>query len=78
LIAGIAVPALLTGILPKWLSLTGVVIAAVAELSTLSVAADGFAYLLPIARFPGLIWLITAGFLLPKSRARRAEFSAAR
>ena len=29
------------------------------------------AVLLPIARFPGLVWLVIAGFLLPHRRSQR-------
>lgn len=45
-------------------------IAGIAELSTLALLIDLAAYLLPIARFAGLAWLIAAGFLLPRQRAR--------
>lgn len=68
LVAGIAVPALMTGLLPRWLAIAGLVIAAIAVLSTLSLAWSGLAILLPIGRFPGMIWLIVAGHLLPRSR----------
>jgi hypothetical protein len=68
LIAGLAVPAAFGALLPRWLAGTGLIIALAAEFSTLSLLADGFAYLLPAARFAGLVWLITAGVLLPKAR----------
>jgi hypothetical protein len=71
LIAGIAVVAAFSGILPRPLALTGVAIALVAEISTLSVAIHGVAVLLPIARFAGYAWLIAAAALLPRSRPRR-------
>jgi hypothetical protein len=70
LLAGIAVPALLARLLPAWLAWAGLVIAGIAELSTLALLIDLAAYLLPIARFAGLAWLIAAGFLLPRQRAR--------
>ncbi|MFE2474873.1 hypothetical protein [Streptomyces sp. NPDC059389] len=70
LIAGIAVPGLLAGLLPRALAVAGLAIAAVAELSTLVLLADGAALLLPVARFAGLLWLIAAGFLLPRRRVR--------
>lgn len=70
LLAGIAVPGLLVGLLPRWLAWTGLAIAAVAELATLSLLLEGAAYLLPVARFAGLAWLITAGFKLPLHRPR--------
>ncbi|MEV0845556.1 hypothetical protein AB0J21_06645 [Streptomyces sp. NPDC049954] len=71
LLAGVAVPGLLAGLLPRPLAWTGLVIAALAELSTLTLLLDGAAVLLPIARFTGLAWLIAAGFLLPQRRPRR-------
>ncbi|MFJ3877023.1 hypothetical protein ACIPW5_06145 [Streptomyces sp. NPDC090077] len=70
LIAGIAVPGLLAGLLPRALAVTGLAVAAVAELSTLVLLADGAALLLPVARFAGLLWLVAAGFLLPRRRVR--------
>jgi hypothetical protein len=68
LLAGIAVPALLLGLLPRALAIAGLVIAAVAELSFLSLVVPALAVLLPLARIPGLIWLVAAGFLLPRRR----------
>jgi hypothetical protein len=73
LLAGVAVPGLLVGLLPRWLALAGLVLAAIAELSTLTLLLDGAAFLLPIARFLGFAWLIAVGFLLPQSRPRRAQ-----
>ena len=70
LLAGIAVPGLLAGLLPRWLAWTGLAVAAVAELATLSLLFEGAAYLLPVARFAGLAWLIAAGFKLPLHRPR--------
>ncbi|GHB56880.1 hypothetical protein GCM10010347_28770 [Streptomyces cirratus] len=70
LVAGIAVPGLLAGLLPRALAVAGLAVAAVAELSTLVLLADGGALLLPVARFAGLLWLIAAGFLLPRRRVR--------
>jgi hypothetical protein len=75
LLAGVAVPALLVGLLPRWLALAGLILAAIAELSTLTLLLDGAAFLLPIARFPGFAWLIAVGFLLPQARPRRAQES---
>jgi hypothetical protein len=72
LVAGIAVPGLLAGLLPRRLALTGLVIAAIAELSTLTLLVSGTAFLLPIARFTALAWLIAIGFLLPGTRTNKA------
>lgn len=70
LVAGIAVPGLLAGLLPRALAVAGLAIAAVAELSTLVLLTDAAALLLPVARFAGLLWLVAAGFLLPRRRIR--------
>jgi hypothetical protein len=68
LIAGLAVPAAVGALLPRWLAAAGLILAVAAEFSSLCLLAGGFAYLLPVARFGGLAWLITAGALLPKIR----------
>jgi len=69
LVAGIAVPSLILGFLPRWLAWAGLVIAAISELSFLSMVLEPLQVLLPISRFGGLVWLIAAGFLLPRRRA---------
>jgi hypothetical protein len=71
LIAGISVPGLLAGLLPRWLTIAGLGIAALAELTTLTLLVTDASYLLPVARFTGLAWLVIAGFLLPLDRERR-------
>jgi hypothetical protein len=48
------VPAAFGALLPRWLAAAGLIIALVAEFSTLSLLADGAAYLLPVARSAGL------------------------
>jgi hypothetical protein len=68
LLAGIAVPGLMAGLLPRWLAIAGLALAAVAELSTLTLLLDNAIYLLPVARFGGLIWLVAAAAVLPKRR----------
>ncbi|MFD3469584.1 hypothetical protein ACFWWM_25035 [Streptomyces sp. NPDC058682] len=69
LVAGIAVPGLLAGLLPRALAVAGLAVAAVAELATLVLLSEDAALLLPVARFTGLAWLIAVGFLLPRNRA---------
>jgi hypothetical protein len=71
LVAGIAVPGLLAGLLSRRLALIGLIIAAVAELSTLTLLLTDLAILLPIARFTALAWLIAVGFLLPHTRTNK-------
>jgi hypothetical protein len=72
LVAGVAVPALLLRLLPRALAVAGLVIAAIGELATLALLWPELSVLVPLARFPGLIWLIVAGFRLPHRRARQA------
>ena len=71
LIAGVAVPGLLLGLLPRTLAVVGLVIAVIAELATLALLWPQLSVLVPLARFPGLLWLIVVGFRLPRQRARR-------
>lgn len=68
LLAGIAVPAVIVGLVPRWLAWVGLVLAAACEVATLTVLWDGFAPLLPIGRFLGLAWLVAVAFLLPRDR----------
>lgn len=66
LIAGIAVPGLIARLLPRWHAWAGLVIAGLAMVATLTVAVPELSILLPIVRFPSLIWLVLAAFLLPR------------
>lgn len=68
LTAGVAVPAVILGLVPTWLAWVGLVIAAAAEVSFLGLLWPGFDVLLPIGRFAGLLWLSAIGFLLPLNR----------
>ncbi len=68
LVAGMAVPGLIIGLLPKPLAWAGLGIAVVAELTTLVLIWPALSILIPIARFGGLVWLVAAGLLLPKNR----------
>lgn len=71
LIAGIAVPGLLARQLRAGLAWTGLVLAVIAELTTLTLLVTDASYLLPLARFGGLAWLAVAGFTLPRHRAAK-------
>ncbi len=73
LIAGIAVPALVVGLLPRSLAWTGLVVAGLAELTTLVLIWPVLSPLLPVARVGGLVWLIVAGAMLPLRRPNRRE-----
>jgi hypothetical protein len=73
LLAGVAVPGLILRLLPRPLAWVGLVIAGIAQLSTLVLIWPSLAVLLPIARFPALVWLIAAGVLLPRRRPATAR-----
>ena len=68
LLAGVSVPSLVFGLMPRWACWFGLIVAAIAELSTISIVVPALSPLLPLARFPALIWLIVAGFSIPKRR----------
>ena len=68
-LAGVSVIAWFTRILPRWLVVLGLVIAAIAQVSSLSLIFIPATYLLRVVRFVGLIWMIATGLLLPRSGA---------
>jgi hypothetical protein len=72
LFAGVSVPMLLLRIAQP-LAIAGLVLAVVAELSTLTLLTLNAAPTLPIARFGGLIWLIAVSLLLPVNRPRTVD-----
>jgi hypothetical protein len=72
LLAGVSVPSLFLRLMPRWACWFGLIIAAIAELSTLSMVFPAASLLLPLARFPSFVWLIVAGFTIPKRRSRNS------
>jgi len=57
--------------LPRWLLWFGLVLGVVAELSSLSLLSNTAAFLLPLVRFPGFVWLIAVGVTMPTARVPR-------
>jgi hypothetical protein len=72
LVAGVAVPGLLLGVLPRAWAWAGLAIAGLSMLGVASLLTPALYPLLPVGRFGGLIWLVAASVLLPTSRPRRA------
>jgi hypothetical protein len=66
LVAGMALPSLALGLLPRPLAWIGLTIAAFAELTTLVLAWPELGVILPVARLSALTWLVVAGALLPR------------
>jgi len=73
LLAGIAVSAAFHRLLPRPVWITGVALAVVCELATLTFATTTAAYLLPVGRFGGIVWLVVAAVQLPRERPRRPD-----
>ena len=66
-------PPLLLRLVPVWFAWVGLVVAILAELSFLTMVIEPLQFLIPIDRFGSLIWLVAAGFLLPKTRHSQGE-----
>ncbi|MCV7121837.1 hypothetical protein H7H53_01460 [Mycobacterium lacus] len=66
LVAGVALPGLTCGFLPRPVAWTGLTIAALAEAATLVLAWPELGAILPIARVSALAWLVAAGALLSR------------
>jgi hypothetical protein len=67
LVAGVSVTSFFLPLLPRWLVWFGLFLAAVGELSTLSLIVYPATLALPIVRFGGFVWLIAVGATLPKT-----------
>lgn len=73
LVAGVALSGGLAGLLPKWLFYPGLLIGALGALSWLNLLLPQALFLIPFVRFPGFVWLILVGFVLPTVRRSDAE-----
>jgi hypothetical protein len=67
LMAGISIPSGFMKLLPKWLVVFGLFVAACGELSWFNLVFPQTLFLIPLTRFPGFVWLIATGFLLPQT-----------
>jgi hypothetical protein len=74
LLAGVAVPAAFGRLLPRPVVIVGLLLAVAGELGTIALLTKPAGFLIPIARFGGLAWLIAVAALIP---ARRPSTSAA-
>ncbi|GAA4607153.1 hypothetical protein GCM10023195_26860 [Actinoallomurus liliacearum] len=73
LAAGISVTGLLAGLLPRAVTWTGLVLAAVGMVALLTLLASPFGFLLPVVRFGGTVWLVAVAALLPRTRPSRHQ-----
>jgi len=67
-LAGVSITAGFMKLLPRWVVIFGLLLALAGELSLLHLAFPKLLFLIPLVRFPGFIWLIVTGFMLPKRR----------
>jgi hypothetical protein len=70
LMAGISVPLLFYRIVPRWIPILGLWLAACGELSWLNLEFPSALFLIPLTRFPGFVWMIAVGFALPATTER--------
>jgi hypothetical protein len=70
LMAGVCIPAAVQKLLPKWLVAFGLLLAVAGELSWFNLVFPKVLFLIPLVRFPGFIWLIATGFMLPRTVTR--------
>lgn len=68
LMAGVSVSAGLSKLIPKWVMILGLFLAACGELSVFHLIFPQLLFLIPLTRFPGFIWIIAVGFTLPNFR----------
>jgi hypothetical protein len=68
LMAGVSVSAGLKKLIPRWIMILGLFLAACGELSIFHLISPRLLFLIPLTRFPGFIWIIAVAFALPNSR----------
>lgn len=68
LMAGVSVSAGFSKLIPKWVMILGLFLAACGELSVFHLIFPQLLFLIPLTRFPGFIWIIAVGFTLPNFR----------
>jgi hypothetical protein len=76
LMAGVSVVALFYRMVPKWISIMGLVLAGFGVLCWLNIELPQAVFFIPLTRFPGFVWMIAVGFAMPKA-ARTAARQAA-
>ena len=77
LMAGVSISAGLTKLIPKWVMILGLFLAACGELSVFHLISPQLLFLIPLVRFPGFIWIIAVGVTLPRSRKAETLVTAA-
>jgi hypothetical protein len=73
LMAGVSVTAAFKKLLPTWIVVLGLILAAAGELSIFHLVSPRFLFLIPLTRFPGFIWIVAVGFALPRARSAQSK-----
>jgi len=74
LFAGVSVPVLLARLAPRWIAIFGLVLAGLAAVAALSLGISSIEYVLPVVRFPSMVWIIAiAATLLRPARSAVAH-----
>ncbi len=70
LVAGVSIPAMLAGLVPRWYGIASLVLAAAGLLSTLTFLTEAApaTALIPLGRFLALVWLIATAVFLTRPR----------
>jgi hypothetical protein len=76
LMAGVSIPLLFRRMVPRWIPILGLALAACGELSWLHFEIPSALFLIPLTRFPGFVWMIAVGFTLPSRAVQRATSEA--
>ena len=77
LMAGVSVTSAFKRLLPTWIVVLGLVLAAAGELSVFHLVNAKFLFLIPLTRFPGFIWIVAVGFAMPRARVAASNGLAA-
>jgi hypothetical protein len=77
LVAGITIPAAVMRLVPKWIVALGIAVAICGELSWLYMMIPDALPLVPLARFPGFVWLIAIALALPSSTTAGSQAGSA-
>jgi hypothetical protein len=79
LAAGVSITCHFTRLLPRWLTVMGIVVAIAGELSWFSLLAFPANFFIPITRYVGFIWMLLAAVALTRNRnaAQAAQASSA-
>ena len=60
--AAVCIPAAFMKLWPKWIVIFGLILAGIGALSWFSMIFPKTCFLIPLTIFPGIIWMIAAGF----------------